>query len=56
MLAEVILAMGYGYEVQGRNDRWVDISRKLAQLASQTMLPGAMLINDLPFCEHSPLC
>jgi hypothetical protein len=56
MLAEVILAMGYGYEVQGRNDRWVDASRKLAQLGSQSILPGAMLVNDLPFCERSPLC
>jgi hypothetical protein len=43
--------MGYGYEVQGPNDRRAIISRKMAQLASETTLPGALLVNDLPFRE-----
>jgi hypothetical protein len=45
--------MGYGYEVQGRNDRVVNVARKMAQLAAETALPGAVLVNYLPFCETS---
>jgi len=48
--------MGYGYEVQGRSDRKVDVARKMVQLASEIGLPGALLINDLPFCESSSSC
>ena len=46
--------MAYGYEVQGRDDRKVDIAREMVQLASEISLPGALLINNLPFCESSP--
>jgi hypothetical protein len=53
---ELILAMGYGYEVQGRSDRMADVARKMAQLASETGIHGALLINDLPFCESSSSC
>jgi hypothetical protein len=56
LTGEIVLTIAYGYEVQGPNDRKVDIPRKMAQLASGTGLPGALLINDLPFCESSPLC
>ena len=46
---ELILAMTYGYEVQGRGDRKVDASRRLVEIGSATALPGALLVNDLPF-------
>ena len=48
-----MLAMGYGYEVKGLNDRKIKAARKLAQLISETALPGALLVNDLPFCEYT---
>ena len=48
-----MLAMGYGYEVKEPNDRKVNASRKLAQLVGETALPGALLVNGLPFCEYS---
>ncbi|KAH9952752.1 cytochrome P450 [Russula dissimulans] len=54
LLTELILGMGYGYEVQGPNDRRAIISRKMAQLASETTLPGALLVNDLPFLRYIP--
>jgi len=41
--------MTYGYEVQGRDDRQLDVARRLAEIASATVLPGALLVNDLPF-------
>jgi hypothetical protein len=48
-----MLAMGYGYEVKGLNDQKFKAARKLAQLISETALPGALLVNDLPFCEYT---
>jgi hypothetical protein len=51
----LILAMGYGYEVKGLNDRKVQAAGKLVQVLSETVLPGALLVNDLPFCESSVL-
>ena len=41
--------MTYGYEVRGRNDRMVEAPRKMTELGTSTALPGALLINDLPF-------
>jgi len=49
MQGEQILSMTYGYEVQGYNDRKVDAARRLSDLGSATALPGALLVNDLPF-------
>jgi len=49
MQGELILAMTYGYEVQGHNDRKVDAARRASDIGSATVLPGALLVNDLPF-------
>jgi len=46
--------MGYGYEVQGPNDQRVKVSRNIAKLGSDTILPGALLVNYLPFLRHIP--
>jgi hypothetical protein len=43
------LAMTYGYEVSGRSDRRIDAARKLAEVGTATALPGALLVNGLPF-------
>jgi hypothetical protein len=45
--------MGYGYEAKESNDRKIDVARKMIQLIVETTLPGALLVNDLPFCECS---
>jgi hypothetical protein len=46
-----MLAMGYGYEVKGLDDQKIKAARNLAKLISETALPGALLVNDLSFCE-----
>ncbi|KAH9972642.1 cytochrome P450 [Lactifluus volemus] len=51
---ELILAMTYGYEAQGRNDRRVELARHFSDVGSQSVLPGALLVNDLPFLRHIP--
>ena len=45
--------MGYGYEVKELNDRKVDAARKMVKLADEALSPGALLVNQLPFCEFS---
>jgi len=47
--------MVYGYEVQGRNDQKVNAAKEMAQLVSETALPGVLLVNDIPLCEWSVL-
>ncbi|KAH9970773.1 cytochrome P450 [Russula compacta] len=51
---DLILAMTYGYEVRGREDRMVEVPREMTELGSATVLPGALLVNDLPFLWHIP--
>jgi len=41
--------MAYGYEVQGRHDRKVNVAKKMAELVSETTIPGLLLVNDLPW-------
>ena len=55
LAAALILMITYDYEVQGRNDRKVESAKKAVQLVSETVLPGALLVNNLPFCAWSPL-
>jgi hypothetical protein len=50
MQGELILAMTYGYEPKGRNDKKVEIARQFSDFGSEVGLPGALLVNDLPFC------
>ncbi|KAI9457534.1 cytochrome P450 [Russula earlei] len=54
LLGTLIMGMGYGYEVQGPNDRKIDVARKVARLGADTVLPGALLVNDLPFLRYIP--
>jgi hypothetical protein len=47
--------MGYGYEAKEHNDRKVNVAKDLLQLIGEVFLPGALLVNDLPFCEYTHL-
>ena len=46
-----MLSMGYGYEVKGFDDQKVNAAKKMVHLAGEATLPGALLVNELPFCE-----
>jgi hypothetical protein len=56
LTGELILELGYGFQVQGRDDWRIKNARRLAQLAGEVINPGALLVNDLPIREYSPLC
>jgi len=45
---ELILAVTYGYEVHGSDDRMVDSAIRLNQFGIEMALPGALLINSIP--------
>jgi len=51
---KLILALGYGYEVKGRDDRKVTVSRKITQLGADTALPTSVLVNVFPFLQYIP--
>jgi len=50
---EMILSMTYGYDAEGPDDRKLYVVKKMAQITATTTLPGALLVNSLPFCACS---
>ena len=50
----MILDMTYGYEVNGRHDKKLDIANRVNHFVVVTLSPGALLVNELPFCMYSP--
>ncbi|KAI0264227.1 cytochrome P450 [Gloeopeniophorella convolvens] len=51
---ELILAATYGYDVQGHTDRKLEVARRMSDIASAVALPGALLVNHLPFLRYIP--
>ncbi|KAI0270485.1 cytochrome P450 [Gloeopeniophorella convolvens] len=52
--AAVVMSLTYGYEVKESRDPYVEIAEELLTLASESMLPGALLVNDFPALKHLP--
>ncbi|KAI0063359.1 cytochrome P450 [Artomyces pyxidatus] len=50
----VVMSLVYGYDVQETNDRFIDIAERLLNLASESILPGAVLVNDFPSLQYLP--
>ncbi|KAI0052441.1 cytochrome P450 [Auriscalpium vulgare] len=50
----VVMSLVYGYEVKEENDHFIGIAEKLLNLASESILPGALLVNDFPVLRHLP--
>ncbi|KAH9986740.1 cytochrome P450 [Russula compacta] len=51
---ELILAMTYGCEVQGPDDRMIDAAKRMNKFGSEQILPGALLVNHIPLLRHIP--
>jgi hypothetical protein len=43
------MSLAYGYELQENDDILVPV-QKTSEIMSQVVLPGAALVNHLPFC------
>jgi hypothetical protein len=52
---EAILAMTYGYEVHQRDDKMFSAAKRMSDIAQGVSLPGALIINYIPFCVASLL-
>ncbi|KAI0253751.1 cytochrome P450 [Lactifluus subvellereus] len=46
---ELILAMTYGYEVCGPGDKKIEAAKAMSKFGARRVLPGALLVNELPF-------
>jgi len=51
---EQLLAMTYGYEAKGLDDRMIQAANELSDLGSRTSLPGSLMVNEFPFLRHIP--
>jgi hypothetical protein len=47
--------MTYGYEVHQRNDRMLDVAKRMSNVATENVLPGALLVNYIPIRTKSRL-
>ncbi|KAI0264159.1 cytochrome P450 [Gloeopeniophorella convolvens] len=54
MQGELILAMTYGYKVKGRADERLVLAKLLNDIGATRLLPGGLLVNELPFLRHIP--
>ncbi|KAH9003795.1 cytochrome P450 [Lactarius hatsudake] len=50
----VVMSLTYGYDVKESGDHYVAIAEELLTLASESMLPGALLVKDCPALKHLP--
>ncbi|KAI0044341.1 cytochrome P450 [Auriscalpium vulgare] len=50
----IVMSLVYGYDVADSGDPFIDTAEKLLTLASESILPGALLVNDFPFLQHLP--
>jgi hypothetical protein len=46
---EQLLAMTYGYEAKGLDDRMLQVANELSDLGSKISLPGSLMVNEFPF-------
>ncbi|KAI0039781.1 cytochrome P450 [Auriscalpium vulgare] len=50
----MLLSVGYGYDVKDREDMFLSQARELSDMVTAVVLPGSLLVNDLPFLRHLP--
>jgi hypothetical protein len=44
------MSLTYGYNLKGNDDRMITTPVQSTEMLSQLILPGALLVNHLPFC------
>ena len=48
----LILQLLWGYNAESPEDPLLELADRLMYLGTRVILPGAALVNDLPFCEY----
>ncbi|KAI0069044.1 cytochrome P450 [Artomyces pyxidatus] len=54
--ASMAMLIAYGYDVDPKEDRLVDVAEKAVNMISNAMFPGAMAVNAVPMRSSSHLC
>jgi hypothetical protein len=54
MTASIIMATVYGYESAPRNDLFLENGDKAITMMTNSMFPGAAIVNALPFLRYFP--
>lgn len=47
------MSLTYGYDLKGNDDNMITAPVQATEMLSQLILPGAVLVNHLPFCEDT---
>jgi hypothetical protein len=47
------MSLTYGYDLMGNDDHMIVAPVQATEMLSQLTLPGAALVNHLPFCEDT---
>ncbi|KAF7348384.1 hypothetical protein MSAN_01792400 [Mycena sanguinolenta] len=54
MAAAIILDTMYGHDIKATRDRFVHLTEEAGKRLAESMLPGACIVNTLPFLRHFP--
>ncbi|KAF7348383.1 hypothetical protein MSAN_01792300 [Mycena sanguinolenta] len=54
MTAAIILDTMYGHDIKATQDRFVHLTEEAGERLTESMLPGACIVNTLPFLRHFP--
>ncbi|KAF7348404.1 hypothetical protein MSAN_01794400 [Mycena sanguinolenta] len=54
LAAAIILDSMYGYDIKSIDDRFARLSEEAIERLIENMLPGACIVNTLPFLRHFP--
>ena len=49
---ELILAMTYGYQVHGRDDKFLDASKRTNEFTREVIPSNAFLLSYFPLCMY----
>jgi hypothetical protein len=47
------MSLTYGYNLKGNDDHMIAAPVQATEMLGQLILPGAVLVNHLPFCENA---
>ncbi|KAI0066875.1 cytochrome P450 [Artomyces pyxidatus] len=50
----IIMSLVYGYNIEDKGDKYLDTAREFGTMTRIVLLPGAALVNELPFLKHFP--
>ncbi|KAF7374506.1 O-methylsterigmatocystin oxidoreductase [Mycena sanguinolenta] len=54
LVAAIIMAIVYGYEIQPTNDYFVGLSEEAVKRLSDSFFPGAVVVNTIPILRYLP--